>query len=71
MLRAMIGEERDRMKSKVSVSILLTSPMSLVCPYCKAKPNHGCVTNTGNFAMLHLARVEAASLIDKAKQIES
>ncbi len=54
----------------MSVSILLTSPMSLVCPYCKAASNHDCTTNAGNFAVVHLARVQAAAVIDKAKRID-
>lgn len=44
--------------------VLPTSPLSLWCPYCGAKPGKDCETRKGGFAVLHMVRVMAAALID-------
>jgi hypothetical protein len=44
--------------------VLPTSPLSLWCPYCGAKPGKDCQTREGGTAVLHLVRVAAAALID-------
>lgn len=44
--------------------ILPTSPLTLTCPYCKAEPGHDCETSSGRFAVVHVARVKAAAVID-------
>jgi hypothetical protein len=63
----MTREGRGPIKSKDSVSILLTSPLGLVCPYCKAARDQECTTKAGDVAGLHIDRVKAAAVIDKAK----
>jgi hypothetical protein len=51
---------------KITVlEVLPTSPLSLWCPSCGAKPGKDCSTSKGGFAALHLPRVAAAALIDK------
>ena len=56
-------------KLKVLMPVVLpTSPISLVCPFCNAKPGHDCATTAGGFSVVHVARIEAASLIDKARK---
>jgi hypothetical protein len=55
-------------KLKASMpEILPTSPISLICPFCKAKPDHDCVTNVGEFSAIHIARIEAAVSIGRAR----
>jgi hypothetical protein len=42
------------------------SPMTLVCPFCKAKPADDCVSATGNnLALVHVARIAAAAELTK------
>jgi hypothetical protein len=54
-------------KAKPSVpEILPTSPISLICPLCKAKPDHDCVTDIGEFSAIHIARINAAVSIGRA-----
>jgi hypothetical protein len=43
---------------------LPVSPVSLRCPYCKAKPGKDCATISGTLAVVHLARVKAAAAMD-------
>ena len=38
------------------------SPMSLTCPFCKAKPGEDCATGAGGFSALHVARIKAAAI---------
>jgi hypothetical protein len=45
---------------------LPTSPVSLLCPYCKAKPGMDCTTSAGGFAAIHVQRIAAAAAKDKA-----
>ena len=45
--------------------VLPTSPLSLQCPFCGAKPGKDCLTGEGGFAVVHLPRIDAAALIDK------
>src|SRR5438105_15863172 len=41
--------------------VLPTSPMALRCPFCKAEPRHDCETSCGGFAVVHVARIDAAA----------
>jgi hypothetical protein len=41
--------------------VLPISPISLVCPFCKAKPNQDCQTSSGGFSVLHIARILKAA----------
>lgn len=41
---------------------LTTSPMSLLCPDCGAKPGKDCDTTRGGFAVVHFARIKAAAV---------
>jgi hypothetical protein len=53
-------------KSKVDVpEILPTSPINLTCPFCKAAPSRDCMTTSGGFAAIHVARIQAAAAIDR------
>ena len=48
--------------SKLSASdVLSVSPISLVCPLCKARPKRDCSTSSGGFSLLHIARIRAAA----------
>jgi hypothetical protein len=59
-------------KTKASIrEILPMSPITLGCPYCKAKPGKDCATSSGGFAVLHLARIKAAAEKDAAKKTAS
>jgi len=46
---------------------LRTSPMSLLCPTCMSMPGRDCITTSGRFAAIHVARIKAAVLADKQK----
>ena len=48
-------------KSNAAVPCLPTSPLSLKCPFCKAKPFKDCVTASGQFSIVHVQRIEAAA----------
>ncbi len=50
--------------------VLPTSPLRVVCPLCKAKPDHDCSTGEGLFAEIHVARIKAAARADKKKARE-
>lgn len=51
--------------AKIEVpEVLPTSPLSLACPFCKAKPGKDCTTSKGGFAAVHVARVAAAAAVD-------
>jgi hypothetical protein len=53
-------------KLKVSIpDVLPTSPISLVCPLCGAKPDRDCIEISGNLSIIHVARIAAATLADK------
>jgi hypothetical protein len=64
-------------KTKLLVPEMLPiSPLSLVCPFCRAKPNRDCSTSSGAISVVHLARIKAAALQDSAnlstaRQIQS
>jgi hypothetical protein len=47
---------------------LPTSPMSLLCPTCMSKPGRDCITTSGRFAAIHVARIKAAALAVKEKK---
>lgn len=51
--------------------VLLISPMSIGCPYCHAKGGQGCAIARGGFAVLHVARIEAAAAQDTSKKKSS
>ena len=53
-------------KRKVSIpDVLPTTPISLICPLCGAKPNRDCIKISGNLSIIHVARIAAASRADK------
>jgi hypothetical protein len=56
------------MRLKHGIPKLPTSPLTLFCPFCGAKPKHDCLTTLGGFAAVHVLRVKAAALIDKPKK---
>jgi hypothetical protein len=41
-------------------------PLTLVCPFCEAKPDDDCATSSGGFSILHVARIQAAAAKDVA-----
>jgi hypothetical protein len=41
--------------------------MSLLCPTCMSMPGRDCITTSGKFAAVHVARITAAVLADKQK----
>jgi hypothetical protein len=49
--------------------VLPVDPMSLWCPFCKSEPGKDCTTTSG-FAVVHLARVEAAAAMDAASTLK-
>lgn len=53
---------------KSKIPVLPTSPISLKCPFCGAKPDQDqdCFTTSGGFAAIHVARIKAAARMDKA-----
>jgi hypothetical protein len=56
-------------KSKIKIpDKLTTSPVSIVCPFCGAKPGIDCESTSGGLAAVHILRIEAAALIDKKKK---
>jgi hypothetical protein len=57
-------------KSKLLPKVLATSPKSLVCPFCKAKPSRDCATSSAGFSIIHVARIKvAASMDDRRKRV--
>jgi len=51
---------------KRMTNVLPTSPMSLVCPLCKAQPGYACETATGGqLEVVHVARIKAAAAKDR------
>jgi hypothetical protein len=62
---------RNMAKNKITISVSLpTSPITLLCPYCKAKPGRDCATSSGGLAIVHLARIKAAASKDQAAKIK-
>jgi hypothetical protein len=55
-------------KSKLLPKVLATSPKSLVCPFCKAKPSRDCATSSAGFSIIHLARIKAAASVDNKRK---
>jgi hypothetical protein len=51
----------DMAKPKLWVQMLPTSPVTLACPRCKAKPGHDCVMLSGKAPLVHVARIKAAA----------
>lgn len=47
--------------------ILPTSPLTIVCPFCKAKRGQDCETSKGGFAVVHVKRIQAAAARDADK----
>jgi hypothetical protein len=43
---------------------LPTSPLSIFCPYCGAKPGEDCESVTEVVGVVHLSRIAAAAAID-------
>jgi hypothetical protein len=53
------------MKTKIPERLPI-SPMTLVCPFCKAEPGDDCKSSSGgNVALVHVARLEAAAKLDR------
>jgi hypothetical protein len=48
--------------------ILPVSPESVRCPFCGAKSGRDCVTNSGGFSLVHVARIKAAAAMDLANK---
>ena len=44
--------------------VLPINPVTLVCPFCKAKPGYDCLTTAKGYAALHLQRIAAAAATD-------
>jgi hypothetical protein len=44
--------------------VLPTSPMSLACPSCEAKPGYDCMTLQGGLSAIHIQRIMAAAAVD-------
>jgi hypothetical protein len=58
-------------KQKVKIpEELNTSPISIVCPFCGAKPGIDCETTSGGLSAVHILRIEAAARIDKKKKLK-
>jgi hypothetical protein len=56
-------------KAKPSIpAVLATSPVSLRCPFCDAKPGEDCATTSGGFSAIHVERIKAAARIRKTKR---
>jgi hypothetical protein len=47
---------------------LSTNPITLACPFCKAKVGQDCATSSGGFSILHVARIKAAALRDRTRK---
>jgi hypothetical protein len=47
--------------------VLPVSPLALACPRCGAKIGKDCLTTSGGFSAMHVARIKAAALADKIK----
>ena len=56
------------MSAKRARRVLPASPLSIACPYCHAKRGRDCATAKGGFAVMHVARIEAAAAQDAAKK---
>jgi|GraSoiStandDraft_5_1057265.scaffolds.fasta_scaffold113503_1 hypothetical protein len=54
--------------TKSKVRKLPTSPLTLPCPFCKARPGDDCATSAGGFAAIHVRRIKAAADIDTIKR---
>jgi hypothetical protein len=53
-------------KPRASIpEVLPTSPISLACPLCGAKPMRDCIKISGNLSIIHVARIAAAASADK------
>jgi hypothetical protein len=52
------------MRIKLAVAKLPTSPLTLFCPFCGAKPGRDCLTTELGFAAVHVLRIKAAALVD-------
>jgi hypothetical protein len=53
------------MTKRKTIAVLPTSPLTLMCPLCKAKPGRDCSIRFGNFSAVHVARIRAADLEDE------
>jgi hypothetical protein len=47
---------------------LPTRPIGLPCPFCGAKPNRDCLTASGGFAAVHVARIKAAAFMNVVRK---
>jgi hypothetical protein len=74
MIKATAGESLvpQALMKKVAagkIPVLSVSPMSLVCPFCKAKRGQDCGTTSGGLAAVHVQRIKVAALINKARKV--
>jgi hypothetical protein len=60
-----------RRNNLARVPLLPTSPMTLVCPLCKAKAGRDCVTSSGGLSLVHVARIKAATAKDVANKLDA
>ena len=58
-------------KARPSIpEVLAISPITLVCPFCKADPGEDCETTSGGLAAIHLERIKAAAIDIKTRKRE-
>lgn len=51
-----------RIMAKDSIpAVLPINPVSVECPHCTARPGHDCITDSGAFSVIHLARISAVA----------
>jgi len=53
------------MPKKAAIPRLHVTPLSLVCPLCKAKRGKACSTANGGLSVVHVQRIAMAALADK------
>jgi hypothetical protein len=53
--------------AKSTLEALRVSPISLVCPYCKAERGKDCATLSDGLAIVHVERIKMAEAIDAAR----
>jgi hypothetical protein len=53
------------MPKKSVIPRLAVTPLSLVCPLCKAKRGRDCTISKGGPSVVHVQRIAMAALLDK------
>jgi hypothetical protein len=55
-------------KAKATIpGVLPISPITLVCPFCKARAARDCTTSSGGLPVVNVQRIKAAAAQDKAR----